>query len=122
MLQGSSLADGPAAAIVLIGMPSMAGRGTSSVVVAEAPEAWAGRLLICLVICAMALGLFLFLMLTPRRRNWLGQTRERVLQSLMGLLITAVAVQIPANGLRVVSLSWPERGWQGLTMKPVIQR
>jgi multiple antibiotic resistance protein len=73
---------------------------TISLVVAEAPEAWAGRLLVSLVICAMALGLFLFLLLTPRLRYWLGQTRERVLQRLMGLLITAVAVQIMVSGLK----------------------
>ncbi len=100
VLQGSGLADDPAAAIVPIGVPLMAGPGTISLVVAEAPEAWAGRLLVSLVICAMALGLFLFLLLTPRLRQWLGQTRERVLQRLMGLLITAVAVQILVNGLK----------------------
>jgi multiple antibiotic resistance protein len=48
----------------------------------------------------MAMGLYLFLQLTPRLRGWLGQTRERVLQRLMGLLITAVAVQILVNGLK----------------------
>jgi multiple antibiotic resistance protein len=36
----------------------------------------------------------------PWLRNRFGQTRERVLQRLMGLLITAVAVQIPVNGLK----------------------
>ncbi len=44
---------------------------TISLVVAEAPDAWG-----------------------------LGQTRERVLQRLMGLLITAVAVQIMVSGLK----------------------
>jgi multiple antibiotic resistance protein len=42
----------------------------------------------------------LLLQLTPRLRNWLGQTRERVLQRLMGLLITAVLVQILVSGLK----------------------
>ena len=46
----------------------------------------------------MALGPFL--LLTPRLRNRFAQTREGVLQSLMGLLITAVAVQILVNGLK----------------------
>ncbi len=48
----------------------------------------------------MAIGLYLFLQFTPRLRGWLGQTREWVLQRLMGLLITAVAVQILVNGLK----------------------
>ena len=79
----------------------MAGPGTISLVVAEAPDAWTGRLLVSLVIGAMAMGLYLFLQFTPRLRGWLGKTRERVLQRLMGLLITAVAVQILVNGLKV---------------------
>jgi multiple antibiotic resistance protein len=33
-------------------------------------------------------------------RGWLGDTREQVLQRLMGLLITAVAVQILVTGLQ----------------------
>ena len=99
-LLGSALADDPAAAIVPIGVPLMAGPGTISLVVAEAPDAWTGRLLVSLVIGAMALGLYLFLQFTPRLRGWLGQTRERVLQRLMGLLITAVAVQILVNGMK----------------------
>ena len=56
-LLGSALADDPAAAIVPIGVPLMAGPGTISLVVAEAPDAWTGRLLVSLVIGAMALGL-----------------------------------------------------------------
>jgi multiple antibiotic resistance protein len=86
-LLGSGLADDPAAAIVPIGVPLMAGPGTIS-------------LLLSLVIGAMAMGLYLFLQFTPRLRGWLGKTRERVLQRLMGLLITAVAVQILVNGLK----------------------
>jgi multiple antibiotic resistance protein len=86
-LLGSGLADDPAAAIVPIGVPLMAGPGTIS-------------LLVSLVIGAMAMGLYLFLQFTPRLRGWLGKTRERVLQRLMGLLITAVAVQILVNGLK----------------------
>ncbi|MCP9809257.1 MarC family protein [Cyanobium sp. HWJ4-Hawea] len=99
-LLGSALADNPAAAIVPIGVPLMAGPGTISLVVAEAPSAWTGRRLVSLVIGAIAMGLYLFLQFTPRLRGWLGQTRERVLQRLMGLLITAVAVQILVNGLK----------------------
>jgi len=99
-LLSSGLADDPAAAIVPIGVPMMAGPGTISLVVSEAPDAWTGRLLVSLVIGAMAIGLYLFLQLTPRLRGWLGQTRVRVIQRLMGLLITAVAVQILVNGLK----------------------
>ncbi len=99
-LLGSALADDPAAAVVPIVVPLMAGLGTISLVVVEAPAAWTGRLLVILVICSMAMGLYLFLPLTPRLRGWLGQTREPVLQRLVGLLITAVAVQILVNGLQ----------------------
>ena len=41
-LLGSGLSDDPAAAIVPIGVPLMAGPGTISLVVAEAPDAWTG--------------------------------------------------------------------------------
>ena len=56
----------------------------------------------------MALAFDLFLLATPQLRGWLGDTREQVLQRLMGLLITAVAVQILVTGLRAASRSWPE--------------
>ena len=99
-LLGSTSADDPAAAIVPIDVPLMAGPGTISLVVSEAPDAWTGRLLVSLVIGAMAMGLYLFLQFTPRLRGWLGHTRERVLQRLMGLLFTLVAVQILVIGLK----------------------
>lgn len=99
-LPDGALSDDPSAAVVPIGVPLMAGPGTISLVVAESPATWIGRLQLSLVIGAIALGLYLFLLATPRLRGWLGDLRERVLQRLMGLLITAVAVQILVNGLQ----------------------
>jgi multiple antibiotic resistance protein len=55
---------------------------------------------VSLIIGVMALAFDLFLLATPQLRGWLGDTREQVLQRLMGLLITAVAVQILVTGLQ----------------------
>ncbi|MCP9777424.1 hypothetical protein [Cyanobium sp. Tous-M-B4] len=41
---------------------------------------------------------------------------RQVLQRLMGLLITAVAMQVLVNGPEAASRSWPERGWEGQRM------
>ncbi|MFM7513712.1 MAG: MarC family protein [Cyanobium sp.] len=99
-LPASAIAHDAAAAVVPIGVPLMAGPGTISLVVAEAPASWGGRLLVSLIIGVMALAFYLFLLATPQLRGWLGDTREQVLQRLMGLLITAVAVQILVTGLQ----------------------
>jgi multiple antibiotic resistance protein len=69
-------------------------------VVAEAPASWGGRLLVSLIIGVMALAFDLYLLATPQLRGWLGETREQVLQRLMGLLITAVVVQMLVTGLQ----------------------
>ena len=65
------------------------------------------------------MGLSPFLQLKPRLRGLVGQTHERVLQRLMGLLITAVAMQILVNGPEAASRSWPERGSEGQRMSLV---
>jgi small neutral amino acid transporter SnatA (MarC family) len=51
----------------------------------------------------MAMGPYLIPLLTPRLRFWLGQSQELVLQSLIGLLIIAVAMLILVTGLRTLS-------------------
>lgn len=64
------------------------------------PPLGGGRLLVSLIIGVMALAFYLFLLATPQLRGWLGDSLEQVLQRLMGLLITAVVVQILVTGLQ----------------------
>ena len=47
------------------------------------------------------MGPYLFQQLMPRLRSWLGQSQELMLQRLIDLLITALAMLILVNGLRV---------------------
>ena len=97
----SALAVDPAGAIMPIGVPLMAGPGTISLVVADAPAALTRRMLVSPLSCTRAMGPYLFQQLMPRLRSWLGQSQELMLQRLIGLLITALAMLILVNGLRV---------------------
>ena len=56
------------------------------------------------------MGPYLFQQLTPRLRSWLGQSQELMLQRLIGLLITALAMLILVNGLRA---TYPILAWEG---------
>jgi multiple antibiotic resistance protein len=92
--------DARMVAVVPIGLPMLAGPGTISLVVAEAPAEPLGRLLLSGVIVALALVVFLVLGSAIRLHHTLGELRVRLISRLMGVLIASVATQMLVSGLR----------------------
>jgi multiple antibiotic resistance protein len=86
--------------VVPIGLPLLAGPGTISLVIAEAPRDWEGRLALSAVIALLALGIYGVLMASMPLRRALGDLQERVISRLMGILLSAIAVQMLVNGLK----------------------
>ncbi|MCP9928236.1 MarC family protein [Cyanobium sp. CH-040] len=78
----------------------LAGPGTISLVVAEAPPEPLGRLVLSAVIAALALVVFLVLASAIRLSRGLGELRVRLISRLMGVLIASVATQMLVSGLR----------------------
>jgi multiple antibiotic resistance protein len=87
-------------AVVPIGLPMLAGPGTISLVVAEAPAQPLGRLVLSAVIAVLALVVFLVLASALRLQRSLGELRVRLISRLMGVLIASVATQMLVSGLR----------------------
>jgi len=86
--------------VVPIGLPLLAGPGAISLVVAEAPTDWPGRLALTAVIALLAVGIYLVLMVSMPLRRALGELQEKVISRLMGLLLSAIAVQMLVGGLK----------------------
>jgi multiple antibiotic resistance protein len=83
-----------------IGLPLLAGPGAISLVVADAPAAWQGRLALSGVIGLLAIVIYLVLIASMPLRQALGELQEKVISRLMGLLLSAIAVQMLVSGLR----------------------
>jgi multiple antibiotic resistance protein len=79
-------------------------------VVAEAPEQWLGRLALSAVIGLLAAGIYLVLLVSMPLRRALGELQEKVISRLMGLLLSAIAVQMLVSGLRGC---FPVLNWVG---------
>jgi len=92
--------DAGTVGVVPIGMPLLAGPGAISLVVAEAPPAWIGRLALSGIIALLALGIYLVLLVSMPLRRALGELQEKVISRLMGLLLSAIAVQMLVSGLK----------------------
>ncbi|WP_216904401.1 MarC family protein [Synechococcus sp. CCY 9618] len=88
------------AGVVPIGLPLLAGPGAISLVVADAPPTWSGRLALSGVIVLLAIAIYLLLIASMPLRQALGNLQEKVISRLMGLLLSAIAVQMLVNGLR----------------------
>jgi len=86
--------------VVPIGLPLLAGPAAISLVVADAPAAWRGRLALSLVITLLAVGIYLLLLVSMPLRRALGELQEKVISRLMGLLLSAIAVQMLVSGLQ----------------------
>jgi multiple antibiotic resistance protein len=89
------------AGVVPIGLPLLAGPGAISLVVADAPPTWTGRLALSGVIALLALAIYWLLVASMPLRQALGELQEKVISRLMGLLLSAIAVQMLVSGLRV---------------------
>jgi multiple antibiotic resistance protein len=89
------------AGIIPLGIPMLAGPGAiSTVMVLMGPSpGWWRTVTIFTAITITSLASFLILSAADRVRKFLGETGIRILMRLMGLLLTAIAVQFIVNGL-----------------------
>jgi MarC family membrane protein len=95
------------AGIIPLGIPMLAGPGSISsvtVLMAQNPD-WAHKGIVLAAIAASAVASFLILAAADRVGNWLHETGIRILSRLMGLLLTAIAVQFILNGLHDMGLA-----------------
>jgi multiple antibiotic resistance protein len=88
--------------IIPLGIPMLAGPGSISsvmVLMSQNPD-WQHDVVIVCAIAAVAAVSFLILAAADRVSSYLGETGIRILARMMGLLLTAIAVQFVLNGLR----------------------
>jgi multiple antibiotic resistance protein len=92
--------------ITPLGVPMLAGPGSiSSVTVLMAQNAdWVHRGIVLAAIATAALASFLVLAAADRVGSWFHETGIRILSRLMGLVLTAVAVQFILDGLHDVGI------------------
>lgn len=88
--------------IIPLGIPMLAGPGSIStvmVLVSQAADWKHSALVFCAIGLASALS-FAVLAIADRVRSFLRETGIRILMRMMGLLLTAIAVQFILNGLK----------------------
>jgi len=92
--------------IIPLGVPMLAGPGSIStvmVLVSQAPD-WIHSTIIFSAIAVTSAISFMVLAAADRVRSFLGETGIRILTRMMGLLLTAIAVQFVLNGLKDIRL------------------
>ncbi len=92
--------------IIPLGIPMLAGPGSISTVMVLTggmPDWWYA-VPVFLAILAVSLSSYAILAGADRVRQYLGETGIRILTRLMGLMLTAIAVQFMLNGLGDVGL------------------
>jgi len=89
------------AGIIPLGIPMLAGPGSISTVMVLMGQSseWWQTVCICIAVVITAVLSYWILAGADRVRRHLGDTGSRVLTRLMGLLLTAIAVQFILNGL-----------------------
>jgi len=97
------------AGIIPLGIPMLAGPGAiSTVMVLMGPSpGWWRTVTIFIAITITSVASFLILSAAERVRQFLGETGIRILMRLMGLLLTAIAVQFIVNGLANLGVVQP---------------
>ena len=87
--------------IAPLGVPMLAGPGaiSTAMVLMGQSRFWWQAIPVFVAIAVTALASFYILAATDRVRGRLGETGIRVLMRLMGLVLTAIAVQFVLNGL-----------------------
>lgn len=92
--------------VIPLGIPMLAGPGAIStvmVLMGQSPRWWQA-VPVFFAIAVSALASYAVLAAAGRVRQMLGETGIRILMRLMGLLLTAVAVQFMVNGLAVLGV------------------
>ena len=87
--------------IIPLGVPMLAGPGsisTAMVLVTQNPD-WPHRIVVILAIAVTSVLSYVVLAAADRVRSYLGKTGIGILTRMMGLLLTAIAVQFVLNGL-----------------------
>ena len=92
--------------IIPLGIPMLAGPGSISTVMVLASQAasWKHSVVIVFAIAATSAIAFAVLAAADRVRAYLGETGIRILMRMMGLLLTAIAVQFILDGLKDLSM------------------
>jgi multiple antibiotic resistance protein len=87
--------------ITPLGVPMLAGPGAISavIVLTEDPPRWVHMSVVFLVIVITSVAAYLILVGAERIGRRLGDTGIRIMMRMMGLLLTAIAVQFVVNGL-----------------------
>jgi multiple antibiotic resistance protein len=92
--------------IIPLGIPMLAGPGSISTVMvleSQAPD-WRHAVIVFSAIAFTVAISYVVLAAADRVRSFLGETGIRVLTRMMGLLLTAIAVQFVLNGLKDVGV------------------
>ena len=93
--------------IVPLGMPLIAGPGAISTVMVLVGQARDGghRAALAIAIAANILLTLLFLLAAPALVARIGQTGQRIVSKIMGLITTVIGVQFVLNGVETVALA-----------------
>jgi multiple antibiotic resistance protein len=99
------------AGIIPLGIPMLAGPGSISTVMVLMGQSseWWQTVLICIAVALTSALSYWILAGADRVRHYLGETGSRVLTRLMGLLLTAIAVQFILNGLADLGVVRPTK-------------
>jgi len=92
--------------VIPLGIPMLAGPGSISSVMVFVSQAsdWRYATVIYSAIAVTAAVSFVILAAADRVRSFLGETGIRILTRMMGLMLTAIAVQFVLNGLKDVGV------------------
>ena len=92
--------------IIPLGIPMLAGPGSISTVMVLVSQAldWPHVAIILFAIALTSALSYVILAAADRVRSYLGETGIRILTRMMGLLLTAIAVQFILNGLKDVGI------------------
>jgi multiple antibiotic resistance protein len=92
--------------ITPLGVPMLAGPGAIStvMVLTGASPRWFHISVVWLAIVVTSLASYLILAGADRIRRRLGETGIRIMMRMMGLLLTAIAVQFVINGLVLIGV------------------
>jgi multiple antibiotic resistance protein len=97
------------AGVIPLGVPMLAGAGsisTAMVLMGQSNSPWESCLVFAAIVVTSAAS-YVILAGADRVRRYLGETGIRVLTRMMGLLLTAIAVQFVINGLADLGLIRP---------------
>jgi multiple antibiotic resistance protein len=88
--------------IIPLGIPMLAGPGSISTVMVLVSQAsdWPHGIVIFIAIAFTSAISYVILAAADRVRSFLGETGIRILTRMMGLLLTAIAVQFVLNGIK----------------------